>query len=366
MVPQRRRVTRPHRITGGDDGAVRDDARLRIRRVGFRAGSDEELRSLHEVEAPIEAERGSTRMPRSLDAYVAFARNLPSQFDDHAWLVETGGGAPIAAAYCWSNSAGDARVMECDVLVRDDRRREGLGSQLMTLICDEALAEGRPRLTWSTFEAVPAAEPFSRRLGGAPVRVNRTSDLSLAAVDWELVGRWAAGAPGRAAGYSLEFVDGTFPEHLRADAVAFHHIMQTAPRDDLDVGDVLIDERFVLELDAALAKSGRRRWTLLVRDRDGRCVGGTEVMFEPDDAETVFQQNTGIHPEHRGIGLAKWVKATMLERVRVENPSARRLRTGNAFSNGPMLAINDALGYAVVSTTTEWQAEVAQVRSLLR
>ena len=33
-----------------------------------------------------------------------------------------------------------------------------------------------------------------------------------------------------------------------------------------------------------------------------------------------------------------------LERIRSERPEAVRVRTGNAYSNAPMLAINDALG----------------------
>lgn len=36
-----------------------------------------------------------------------------------------------------------------------------------------------------------------------------------------------------------------FPEQLRAGAATFHHIMQTAPREDLDVGDVTISAEFV-------------------------------------------------------------------------------------------------------------------------
>jgi hypothetical protein len=43
----------------------------------------------------------------------------------------------------------------------------------------------------------------------------------------------------------------------------------------------------------------------------------------------------------------------------------QRIRTDNAFSNGPMLAINDALGFNVISTRTEWQASVSNVRRSL-
>ena len=46
------------------------------------------------------------------------------------------------------------------------------------------------------------------------------------------------------------------PAHLRADAVTFHHIMQTAPREALDFGEVIVDAQFVAELDRALAEAG--------------------------------------------------------------------------------------------------------------
>lgn len=210
---------------------MRPPADVQIRRVGFRDGTDAELALLHAVEAPIEIERGSNRMPQPLDAYRSYARSLPSQFDDHAWLAVSPDGAPVAAAYCWSNAAGDAAVMECDVLVRADRRREGIGSRLMELVCDEALGDGRPLLTWSTYGAVPVGDAFSRGLGARAGRVNRTSELALGDVDWRLVARWTSAEAARARGYSLEVVTGPFPEHLRDDATTFHHIMQTAPRE---------------------------------------------------------------------------------------------------------------------------------------
>src|SRR6266511_4676500 len=100
--------------------------------------------ALHAVEAPIEAERGSNRMPQPVESYIAFARKLPSQFDDHAWLVEASDGRSVAAGFCWSNSAGDRRVMECDVFVRRDHRRQGIGSRLLATICEETVnASGR-------------------------------------------------------------------------------------------------------------------------------------------------------------------------------------------------------------------------------
>jgi mycothiol synthase len=336
-------------------------ADFRVRRVGFRAGTDEELMALHAVEAPIEAERRPDRIAQPVESYIAFARKLPSQFDDHAWLVEASDGRPVACGFCWSNSARDPRVMECDVLVRCDRRRHGIGSRLLATICNETVNDGRTLLTWSIFDAVPAGEAFSRRVGASVARVNRASELVLADVDWTMIANWTRAARARDLGYRLEMIDGVFPEHLRADAATLHHIMQTAPRDDLDVGDVIVDTQFVAELDRSLVEAGRTRWTVFVRDPAGACVGGTEVTFESWDARTVLQQNTGIDRAHRGVGLAKWAKAAMLERIRHERPEAKRVRTDNAFSNAPMLAINDALGFKVISTRTEWQTDVGKM-----
>ena len=332
-----------------------------VRRVGFRDGTDAELAALHAVEAPVAAECGSNRMPAPLDSYIGFARNLPSQFDDHAWIVETADGVPVAAGFCWSNSAGDERVMECEIFVLPGWRREGIASRLLAVIGEEAALDGRSLLTWTTFDPVPAGEAFSRRVGASAARVNRTSELVLADVDWVMVARWARAEQTRDRGYVLEMVDGAFPEDLRTDAVTFHHIMQTAPLDDLEAAGVWIDGDFVAELDRALLEAGRERWTLLVRGPDGQCVGGTQVIYEPWQPERVHQQNTGIDPAHRGLGLAKWAKATMLERIRQQLVGVEGVQTDNAYSNAPMLAINRALGFKVIGTHTEWQAPIADL-----
>jgi hypothetical protein len=79
---------------------------------------------------PIAAERGSNRMPKPVGSHIALAPKLPSQFNDHAWLAETSDGTPVACCYCWSNVAGDPRVMECDLLVRQDQRCQGIVSGL--------------------------------------------------------------------------------------------------------------------------------------------------------------------------------------------------------------------------------------------
>ena len=329
--------------------------RFEIERVGFRNGTDAELTALHTVESEVEAERRPEIAPQPVESYIAFARSLPSQFDDHTWVARDERGEPVAAAACWSNSSGDRTAMECDIWVREPWRRQGLGTQLWETIVATTRDDDRSLLVWQTFDTVPAGDAFSAIVGGEAVLVNRRSRLALDEVDWSLVRTWIDEGPVRASGYSLEAVDGTYPEHLRADAATVHHFLQTAPQDDLASGPVMLTVDDVIEQDRALIEAGRERWTIFVRDPSGTCVGGTDVEFEPWDPPTVMQHNTAVDPDHRGLGLGKWVKAAMLDRIRRECPDARQVITTNAFSNGPMLAINDALGFEVIRKQTTWQ-----------
>ena len=316
---------------------------------------------MHLVESEIESERHPGSAGQPLQSYIAFARSLPSQFGDHTWVAQRTDGTPVGCAACWSNAAGDAQVMESYVYVRPPWRRHGVGSSLARAVAQETLAEERATLVWSTYDTVPAGDAFSRHMGGQIGRVNRNSELLLGEVDWDLVESWVDEGPRRAPGYTVQLWVGPLLDHMLGDALRLHRIMNTQPRDDLEVGDVILDRAQVAQLDRNLVESGRRRWTVFVRDPDGRSIGGTEVTFEPWEPGLVLQQNTAIDPRHRCMGLAKWAKAVMLVRLRKDQPEVIRVRTGNAFSNDAMLAINTALGFRVTEVRTEWQEAVAEM-----
>ncbi len=336
-----------------------------IRRVGFRSGTDAELRMLHAVEAPVEAERRPDREPQPVESYIAFARKLPSTFDDHTWVAQDADGTPVASAACWSSAAGDPRIMECDVYVRRDRRRERLGSKLLEQICDTTLEEGRTILVGSTFDAVPAGEAFARSVGARVARVNRTSELRLAGVDWAMVEEWIKRAAGTR--WATRSISSTGRTPRRG--VVTERASTTSCRRRRGTNST--------SATSPSPSTTSRSWTPRSWRPDGSggrssSVTGTDAASagrrspsSPGSPRPCSQQNTGIDPEHRGLGLAKWCKAAMLQRIRLERAAVKRVRTGNAFSNAPMLAINDALGFEVISMRTEWQAEARAVRRLL-
>jgi len=103
---------------------------------------------------------------------------------------------------------------------------------------------------------------------------------------------------------------------------------------------------------------GREWWTLIARHRvTGEPVGYTEMFFPSEDRSLGSQGATAVGGAHRGHALGRWLKAAMLERVMRERPDITRIRTFNADSNDPMLAINFAMGFKGLHPACRWMID---------
>jgi len=65
-----------------------------------------------------------------------------------------------------------------------------------------------------------------------------------------------------------------------------------------------------------------------------------------------------VLPEHRGRGLARWMKAASIRRARERHPDLAGLLTDTADSNAPMLAVNASLGYVPTHQAVEYQLDL--------
>lgn len=161
-------------------------------------------------------------------------------------------------------------------------------------------------------------------------------------------------------------MDGAYPPDQYEAIAEVEEVMNTAPHDDLALEAEVRDADWVAQREREFANTPGDRWTIFVRERaTGRLVGYTQVFLYPDWPGHVDQGNTGVHPDHRGHGLGRWLKAAMIDHVLRERPDSFRVRTTNAFSNAPMLAINDAMGFVVTAAATAWEASVEGVLGVL-
>jgi GNAT superfamily N-acetyltransferase len=206
---------------------------------------------------------------------------------------------------------------------------------------------------------VPAGAAFAKAAGASPGLETRHSQLALAELDRDLLRQWHVRAAERAAGFELLFWDNVYPEQELPAFAELCGALNSAPRGDLEVEDQTVTPEKARQWLAMVNASGGSVWTLVARERaTGALAGCTELIFTAGRESIVQQGATMVDPPYRNLGLGRWLKAAMLERLLRERPEARFVRTDNAENNAPMLAINVALGFRPYMAVIIWQLDV--------
>lgn len=344
---------------------VLDD--LTIVPIDYRALEDEHIAALNAFENVMDAEAHPEDPPTPLEITRATATNHPDVLVIREFWAREADGAIAAMAWAWWKQVEENRQLAfCGVSVRPDRRGRALAKTLLRNVVEEVEADGRTTIVCWTSDRVPAGEAFAKRLGAEPGSAVHTNRLLLADVDREMVRHWNDEGPVRAPDYELLMLDGPYPDDLIEEICGVYDIMNTAPRDDLEIEDEAHSVDEMRQREHQGESAGTQRWSLFARHIPSRkLVGLTVVYWNPAQPDTIYQGDTGVHPDHRGHALGKWLKAAMLERVFAERPNAVDVRTGNADSNDAMLGINHALGFQPYIAQMNWQVPVERVRAYL-
>jgi RimJ/RimL family protein N-acetyltransferase len=122
-----------------------------------------------------------------------------------------------------------------------------------------------------------------------------------------------------------------------------------------DVGRVRMDDQRKMA-------QGLRVYTVAARPQaSGELAGLTQLAIEPEQPAWGFQELTAVTRPHRGHRLGLLVKVAMLDLLAEREPQLTRILTGNTDANEHMIAINDALGYRVLSEWPEFEVGTAKV-----
>jgi mycothiol synthase len=325
------------------------------------------LRELYAATGPLHAE-AIPDMPRmSLDRWLARARHLPAVEDGATIVARDGTGQIIGSADVTTQDIdGFRHTAEVSIGVLAGHRRAGIGRALLSSAVDVTERLGRTLLIGATRETVPAGEAFARRIGAELGMVITENRLDLHAVDRDQVRSWVEAGPVRAPGYHLEFISGPTPDQLLPRVVAALRIMNTAPREDLQVDDFSITPEVFREAEQSAQAAGFERWACYaVDDATGDFVGLTDITVYPAEPERVSVGNTGVDPAHRGHALGKWLKGAITQQVLDELPAARWMVTDNAASNDAMLSINRQLGFRASAEVKMWQVSTERAHAYL-
>jgi GNAT superfamily N-acetyltransferase len=274
-------------------------------------------------------------------------------------------GATVGIAILQVPTRENTHQVVVDVRVLPEHRRRGVGSGLVEETARWAAAAGR-RVLHAEIElpvrtgAVDTSTPFARRLGFEAVMPAHTRQLQLPS-DPERLGRLQAEVAQAAPGYRTFAFAAPWPEAYAEDACRLQRRMSTdAPSGDADHQEEDWNAARLEETDELARAQGLTRLIAVAEDTaSGRLVAFTEIAVPDAHPVEGWQWATLVLREHRGHRLGLAVKLANLAQLESRYPAVRRVLTGNAQENGPMIAVNEMMGFEVVATETLWRKVVA-------
>jgi len=228
-----------------------------------------------------------------------------------------------------------------DVWVLPDRRRRGLGSALHGAGLKVLRERNAIAATSGVKESMSDGVEFTRKRGWIEVKRDWESRLVVADFDFERF----AGATERVTARGVRISTYAAENARDADAPRKAFELTDECRRDVPAVDAATDVTF---------DEWRQEWIdapsflpdafFVAIDAGGHWLGMSNLFRSIEDPSFIWQGLTGVRREARGTGLAMALK---LETVRY----ARRLgvdhiKTWNDQRNRPMLAINEAMGFA--------------------
>lgn len=131
-----------------------------------------------------------------------------------------------------------------------------------------------------------------------------------------------------------------------------------APAGEIDLENEVWDEKRVREAEQRFAKQGRHQNVVAALRPDETMVGLTEMMTIEDNADLGWQSGTLVLPADRGHRLGMAMKVANVRLFQLRFPDVTIIHSWNAEENGPMVAINDALGFRPVERLAEMQRKL--------
>lgn len=255
---------------------------------------------------------------------------------------------------------------EVMVMVHPDHRRRHVGSALVERMAALGRAQGR-RVLNALVDVPLAAAPthpsaaFARAVGFVATMPGNSRDLALP-LDAGRLDELRATVRGarNAADYRTFAFRAPWPEAYLEDQCELYRRMSTdEPAGDGGKEEEVWDRARVVESDELLAARGVWKLAAVAEHvPSGRLVAVSELLVDPDAPAEAWQLETLVLPAHRGRRLGLAVKLANLDALAGAAPAVRRITTGNAAVNDPMIAVNDMMGFSVAGAGHFWQRDL--------
>lgn len=238
---------------------------------------------------------------------------------------------------------GTKHLVQCDIYILKDHRRQGLGTRALKTVYDFAIEKEKALLITGAEEDSGRSflEKFSAQMALAGVE-NR---LNFSEVDWEMISSWKKDGQKKSPDTKIETYTTIPDEIIEPFCNILTEVINQQPLGTLDVGAMVINPEVFREQEKMFEVMNRKQIHMITIEPNGDISGITQMRYNPERETMISQLMTGVQDQHRGRGLGKWLKASMLLKVKEIFPKVEIVTTGNATTNAPMLSINDRLGF---------------------
>ena len=234
------------------------------------------------------------------------------------------------------------------LIVHPAARRRGMGTALLRHAAERAARGGRSVLGSGAFQG-SAGAAFAGRAGATPGLVEARRVQVLGKIPAGRVTFLREQAAQAATGYTLASWEGRIPDEYVTRYAEVENAMADAPHDDGEEPSVWDAARVQEQMDIR-ERQGRHVYTLAaLHAASGEMAAVTAVEADQDNPGWGYQLITAVTRKYRGHRLGMLVKTAMLDWLAVAEPALERIVTGNAAVNRYMIAINEELGYELLS-----------------
>ncbi|NUP45977.1 MAG: GNAT family N-acetyltransferase [Catenulispora sp.] len=279
----------------------------------------------------------------------------PRPTQHRAFLALFDGATPIGYSGLALDFETNRDMCWGDVSIAPEHRADAT-VPLLDAATAHARRQGAERLVLAITESAPGYEPIFAGRGGVKVDVQRRAQLDLKTIDRDRYAAWAAPSE-KNAHYRVETWVAPTPERVMPALEQAGVAMRDAPTGDLAFEPRAPNVERRRKTERRLVELGVRRHIIAAFTDDGTVAGFHDLYVVPGYrmAET---GETGVPAAFRGHGLGLRLKADLTLRLLETEPDIDTIGTWNNTDNGPMLRVNDALGYRTAELWNLWQFEV--------
>lgn len=223
-------------------------------------------------------------------------------------------------------------------------RGQGVGKALLGALGRFMRTHGKTTATMKVH--LPEGRAFMAAIGATAKFECAENRLAFDTLQWGELAQWRARAT-LGNGLHWETHAGRVPlERLATLMAPFTALINEQPLGTLEMPRIRYEIEGYTTWYADMDRRGGEHFLVMLCHGE-ELAAMCDASWDARYPERVYQQLTAVTAPWRAKGLAKAVKAAMLQLVRQRHPDVRTMITTNADANAPMLAINRRLGFAV-------------------